>query len=291
MGGTFIVTLREGFEAALLLGIVYTYLHQVGASRHARFVTRGALLGGLASVALGVGVSLVSGPLLDLGPDLIAAVVMFVAVAVLTWHGWWMRQQARGIPDDLQKRIDAAEASHPLWGLGLIAFTAVFREGAETVLFVWGLMTQAATGSAWAGLSGAVLGIFAAAGLGWALFRGALHLSVRRFFGVTSVLLLFVAAGLFSGGIGRLQGLGLLPAGEVLWDTSWLVDDESLTGSFLNGLIGYRAKPSTLEAVGYGVYLVIAGALLYGDALRTHVGRSRLAPPARRSPQASARKV
>jgi high-affinity iron transporter len=291
MGGTFIVTLREGFEAALLLGIVYTYLHQAGASRHARFVTRGAVLGGLASVALGVGVSLVSGPLLDLGPDLIAAVVMFVAVAVLTWHGWWMRQQARGIPDDLQRRIDAAEASHQLWVLGLIAFTAVFREGAETALFVWGLMTQAASGSAWAGLAGAVLGILAAAGLGWALFRGAVRLSVRRFFEVTSVLLLLVAAGLFSGGIGRLQGLGLLPAGEVLWDTSWLVDDESLTGSFLNGLIGYRAKPSTLEAVGYAVYLVVAGALLFGDTLRKQAGRSRLAPHEQSSSHASARKA
>jgi high-affinity iron transporter len=291
MGGTFIVTLREGFEAALLLGIVYTYLHQIGASRHSRFVTRGAVLGGLASVALGAGVSLVSGPLLDLGPDLIAAVVMFVAVAVLTWHGWWMRQQARGISDDLQRRIDVAEASHQVWGLGLIAFIAVFREGAETVLFVWGLMTQAASGSAWAALGGAVLGIVAAAGLGWALFRGAVRLSVRRFFGVTSVLLLLVAAGLFSGGIGRLQGLGLLPAGEVLWDTSWLVDDESLTGSFLNGLIGYRAKPSTPEALGYGVYLVVAGALLFGGTLRKHVGRSRLAPPEQRSPHASARKI
>ena len=97
MGGTFVITLREGFEAALILGIVYTYLQKIGAQRHYRYATRGGVLGVLASIALGVVVTALSGPLLDLGPDIIGLAVIFVAVVVLTWHGYWMRQHARAM--------------------------------------------------------------------------------------------------------------------------------------------------------------------------------------------------
>ena len=131
MGGTFVVTLREGFEAALILGIVYTYLSKIGGQRHYRYVTIGGLLGVLASIVLGIAVSVLSGPLLDLGPDLIGLGVIFVAVFVLTWHGYWMRQQARALKGEIQRRIDEAESTHRLWVLGIIAFAGVFREGAE----------------------------------------------------------------------------------------------------------------------------------------------------------------
>ena len=96
MGATFVVTLREAFEAALLLGIVYSYLDRVGARAQYHWVTLGGVLGLVASVTAGLAVSFLSGPLLDLGPDLVAAGVIFLAVALLTWHSWWMRQHARG---------------------------------------------------------------------------------------------------------------------------------------------------------------------------------------------------
>src|SRR5919198_5856714 len=150
MGATFVVTLREAFEAALILGIVYTYLDRVGARQHYGYATVGGALGVVASVLAGVAVSFLSGPLLDLGPDLIATAVIFVAVVLLTWHGWWMRQHARAIKGDVQRRIDEARATRRLWVIGVIAFTGVFREGAETVLFLWGLMSQAAGGGGWA---------------------------------------------------------------------------------------------------------------------------------------------
>ena len=88
MAATFVVTLREGFEAALLLGIVYTCLEKLSARQHYRWVTLGGALGLAASVLMGVAVSLLSGPLLDRGPDLLGIVVIFAAVALLTWHGW-----------------------------------------------------------------------------------------------------------------------------------------------------------------------------------------------------------
>src|SRR5437870_3168056 len=194
MGGTFVITLREGFEAALILGIVYTYLQKIGAQRHYRYATRGGLLGVLASIALGVVVTALSGPLLDLGPDLIGLGVIFVAVVVLTWHGYWMRQHARAVKGDVQRQIDEAQAAHRMWIIGVIAFTGVFREGAETVLFMWGLLTQATSTSGWASALGAVLGLIMAASLGWAIFRGGRHVSLQQFFGVTSIFLLLLAA-------------------------------------------------------------------------------------------------
>jgi high-affinity iron transporter len=263
MGGTFVITLREGFEAALILGIVYTYLQKIGAERHYRYATRGGLLGVLASIALGIVVTALSGPLLDLGPDVIGLAVIFVAVIVLTWHGYWMRQHARAMTGDVQKKIDEAQAAHRMWIIGVIAFTGVFREGAETVLFMWGLLTQATSTSGWASAFGAVLGLVMAATLGWAIFCGSRHVSLQRFFGVTSVFLLLLAAGMFSTGIGRLEVMSFLPGTPTAWDTTFLLDDHGVVGGFLNGLIGYRARPTVLEAGGYLFYLVVAGTLLF----------------------------
>jgi high-affinity iron transporter len=262
VGATFVVTLREAFEAALLLGIVYSYLDRVSARAQYHWVTLGGVLGLVASVLAGVAVSYLSGPLLDLGPDLVAAAVIFFAVALLTWHSWWMRQHARAITGDVQRRIDEARASQRLWIVGLVAFTGVFREGAETVLFLWGLMSQTTIGG-WGGLTGGVLGVAMAAVLGWVIFRGGRQLSLPRFFAVTTVLLVLVAAGLFSTGIGKLIGLGVIPGGEPLWDTSWLLRDDSVVGGFLSGLTGYRARPSASEVIAYVAYLLFAGGLLF----------------------------
>lgn len=267
MGGTFVITLREGFEAALILGIVYTCLSKIGAVHHYRYVTLGGALGVLASIGLGAAVTLFSGPLLDLGPDLIGTAVISVAVVVLTWHGYWMQQHARALKGQVQQRIDEAEATRRLWIIGLIAFTGVFREGAETVLFLWGLLTQAVSTSGWSSVAGGVLGVAVAGGLGWAIFRGSKRISLQRFFAITSVLLLFLAAGMVSSGIGKLQGLGLLPEFGTLWDTSFLLSDRSLVGGFLNGLIGYRSRPSALEAGGYLAYLLLGSLLLFGGRL------------------------
>jgi high-affinity iron transporter len=278
MGGTFVVTLREGFEAALILGIVYTYLQKIGAERYYPYVTRGGLLGVVASIALGILVSVLSGPLLDFGPDVIAVGVIFLAVIVLTWHGYWMRQHARAVKGDVQRRIDEAQATHRFWIVGVLAFTGVFREGAETVLFLWGLMAQAASASGWAGAAGAVLGLAMAAALGWAIFRSGRHVSLQRFFAVTSVFLLFLAAGMFSTGVGRLEALGVLPQSPTAWDTSFVLDDHGFVGGFLSGLVGYRAKPSYLEAGSYLLYLIVAGALVF---------RSGPSEPRARAPRGS----
>jgi high-affinity iron transporter len=269
MGATFVITLREAFEASLILGIVYTYLERIGARDSYRYVTWGGVLGLMMSVGMGIGVGYLSGPLLDLGPDLLGAAVIFAAVVLLTWHAWWMQQHARAIRGQLQQRVDAARSSQRLWMVGLIAFTGVFREGAETVLFLWGIMAQAASTNGWGSLLGGVTGVATAAAVGWAIFHGGRHLSLSKFFSVTTVFIVLLAAGLFSTGVGRLQGLGFLPMGQPLWDTSFVLSDSTVLGSFLAGLVGYRARPSGLEASAYLVYIVTAAALLWGRAPRT----------------------
>jgi high-affinity iron transporter len=278
MGATFVVTLREGFEAALLLGIVYAYLAQTDLRRYHGWVTTGALLGLAASIVLGIVVSFISGPLLDIGPDLIAAAVMLFAVVLLTWHAWWMQQHARAISGQVHRQIDEARATGRVSVLAMIAFTAVFREGAETVLFMWGLMSQMSIGSVGA-LVGATGGVATAAVLGWLVFRGGRRIPIRRFFAVTTVLLVLVAAGLFASALARLDGLGYLPSTPTLWDTSWLLEDGTGIGGFFAGLLGYRARPTLLEGLGGLGYIVAVGTLLWRP-------RRRPSSAARRVPTA-----
>jgi len=279
MGATFLVTLREAFEASLLLGLVYTYLDKIGARENFRWVTLGSALGLAASVAMGVAVGFLSGPLLDLGPDLIGAGVIFLAVVLLTWHAWWMQQHARGIRGEIQQRIDQARVTQRLWIVGLIAFTGVFREGAETVLFLWGIMAQATSAAGWGSVAGGVAGIATAAVLGWAIFYGGKNVSLPRFFAITTALILLLAAGLFSTGLGRLQGLGVLPMTVTLWDTSAFLSDGSVAGSFLGGLVGYRARPSLLEVAGYAAYLLGAGFLVLAGSFRPAPARAAAGEP------------
>jgi len=284
MGATFVIVLREGFEAALLLGILYAYLTKIGRPESRRYVTAGGVLALAASIAMGVAVSVISGPLADLGPDVIAIGIVFLAVVLLTWHGWWMGRHAREIRGEVQRRIDEAHARQRLWLVGLIAFTGVFREGAETVLFLWGLLVQAEGVSSWLALVGGVAGLLGAVVLGWLVFQGGRRLGVQRFFTATSVLLLLLAAGLFSTGVGKLQGIGLLPAGDPVWDTSGLLDDHGPLGGVLTGLVGYRARPTALEVAAYSVYFIVAGALFFPTLVRrkTPGGLDVRAPAANR---------
>src|SRR5437899_10846274 len=137
MAASFVVTLREGFEAALLLGIVYACLDRFGARDHYRWVTLGGALGLVASILMGIAVTLLSGPLLDLGPDLVGAAVIFAAVGLFTWHGWWMSRHAEALRGDVQRRVADAAATRRPSGLGPIAFTGVVRPRGESCAVLW----------------------------------------------------------------------------------------------------------------------------------------------------------
>jgi len=256
MAQTLLITWRETLEAALIVGMLLTYLGRSGQRAGIRYVWLGA--GGAVLAALGCGAA--SGDALTLlGPEtqeLLQAGILFLAVGVLSWMVLWMGRHARALRGDLQRKADRALAAGRLLGLAAIAFVAVFREGLETVLFLWGIVVQSGTGLevaplVAAGLAGAALAV----GTAWLFFRGFAFLRLQTFFRVTGVLLLLVAAGLLASGVNKLIGLGYLPPiVPQVWNTAWLVRDGSPLGALLSALVGYRSRPSLLEVLAFGLY-------------------------------------
>jgi high-affinity iron transporter len=252
---TLLITWRESLEAALIVGILLTYLARSGQRAGVPYVWAGAaaaLLAALGCAAASNG--LVASLDADL-QELVQVAVLVLAVGVLTWMVLWMHRHARAIRGSLERRADAALARGRLFGLATIAFAAVFREGVETVLFLWGVVVQSAGARTLplvlAGLTGAALAV----GTAWLFFRGFRFLDLQTFFRVTGVLLLLVAAGLLTSAINKLIGLGYLsPLVPQVWNTAWLVRDESPLGRLLAALVGYRSRPSLLEVLAYCAY-------------------------------------
>jgi high-affinity iron transporter len=253
---TLLITWRESLEAALIVGILLTYLGRSGHRSARAFVWGGAAAAVAAALAMA---ALSDGVVAQLDPDaqeLAQAGLLFLAVGVLTWMVLWMHKNARGIGGDLRRRADSALAAGRLLGLAAIAFTAVFREGMETLLFLWGVVAQRGHQDAaplvGAGLAGAGLAVATA----WLFFSGFRFFALQTFFRVTGALLLLVAAGLLSSGLNTLVGLGYLsPLVPQVWNTSWLLRDDSLLGAFFAAFVGYRSHPSLLEVLAVSLYL------------------------------------
>jgi len=253
---TLLVVWRESLEAALIVGILLTYLGRSGQRAGARYVWGGSLAALLAaSVCAAASSGLVAGLDGDT-QELVQVGVLLVAVAVLTWMVVWMHRHARALRGELERKADAALAKGRLIGLATIAFAAVFREAVETVLFLWGIGARHAGMSALLVLAGAG-GALLAAGTAWLFFSGFRFLRLPTFFRVTGVLLVLVAAGLLSSAVNKLIGLGYLsPLMPQVWNSSWLVRDDSLVGRTLSALMGYRSRPSLLEVLAYAVYFL-----------------------------------
>jgi len=256
MLATFVITWRETIEAALIIGILLAYLRKIGHRHEFRYIFGGAAAAVVAS-ALFAGASSLAMKLVEgIGEELFDALILLAAVAVLTYMVVWMHHNAKEIRGELLSKADQALARHQLWALGLLAFVGVFREGVETVLFLWGILLQAGpvgsvTLQAAGGLAGVATGILMA----WLFFKGFGHLDLRLFFKATGVLLLFISAGMLSSVGGRLIAAGWLPPLiEPLWDSSWLLSERSLIGSLVAGLFGYRSHPSLLELLIYVGY-------------------------------------
>jgi len=276
---TLLIVWRESLEAALVVGILLTYLARSGQRAGMRYVWAGS---GAAVLAALLCAAASDSALAGLDPDtqeLVHAGILFVAAGVLSWMVLWMHQRARALRGELHRRAEEALARGRLLGLAVIAFVAVFREGMETVLFLWGVVAQrsdsAGLSLAAAGLAGVALAISTA----WLFFRGFAFLQLRTFFQVTGVLLLLVAAGLLASGANKLIALGWLPPlVSQVWNTAWLVRDDSPLGAVLGALAGYRSRPSLLEVLVFAGYLP---AMLW--ALRRMSAAAPSAAPSNRS--------
>lgn len=257
MLASLLITLREGLEAALIVGIMLSALRQLQQPQHSRRVWGG--------VAAAIGVSLIVGIVLyalgiafeGRGEYIFEGLAMLTAAGVLTWMIFWMQRQAPAIKKDLERDVRSALNEGSRWALFSLAFVAVVREGIETALF---LTAAVFSTSPLQTFVGGAIGLAAAVGLGWLIFVAGKRLNLGLFFRATSLLLLIVAAGLVAHGVHELQEAAWLPVIiEQVWDINPLLDENGLTGQFLKALFGYNANPSLLEVVVYGLYFGIMG--------------------------------
>jgi high-affinity iron transporter len=263
MGASFVIALREGIEAALIVSIVLAYLKQLGATDRSRLVWWGTGLAVLLSAAVGTAIFAAGAEFDGKAEEVFEGLVTLAAVGVLTWMIFWMRRQGARIKSDLQEKVDTALVTGGLALAGL-AFFAVLREGVETALFLF----AAAKGTAVEGTEvapatqviGAVLGLALAVILGVLLYRGGIRMNLRSFFRVTGLILIVVAAGLFAFSLHELQEAGWLPFLDThAFDISSSLPDDAGAGALLRGLVGYNADPTWLEVVAWAGYLAVIG--------------------------------
>jgi high-affinity iron transporter len=254
MLANFLIGLREGLEAALVVGILVAYLIRSG-HRHL-----------LHQVWLGVGIALAAslsfGAVLTYGPsrltfetqEAIGGSLSIVAVFLLTWMIFWMAKTARHLKSGLHARLDDA-FSAGTWAVLVTTLIAVGREGLETALFLWA--AAEATGRSTQPLLGALLGLLTATALGWAIYRGAVKLNLRVFFAWTGLFLVVVAAGVLSYGVHDLQEAGWLPGLNALaFDVSATIPPKSWYGTLLKGMFNFSPATTWLEAVAWVAYVV-----------------------------------
>lgn len=256
MFANYLIGLREGLEASLMVVILIAYLVRSG-RRH--------LLPRIwVGVAAAIAVSLAFGALLTWGPrrltfqaqEAIGGILSIVAVGFVTWMVFWMASHARGLSAELRGRLDvAAEAGGA--SLALVAFLAVGREGLETALFLWAA-TQAATssGATSAPLVGALLGILTAIAMGFAFYKGFLRINLSKFFTWTGVILIVVAAGVLAYGVHDLQEAAILPGlNNLAFDVSAAIPPTSWYGTLLKGVFNFSPATTWLEAIAWTLYV------------------------------------
>jgi high-affinity iron transporter len=280
----YLIGLREGLEASLVVSILVAYL--------VRSERRHLLPRIWAGVALAVAVSLAFGALLTYGPrgltfeaqEAIGGSLSILAVAFVTWMIFWMARAARSMSGELRGQIDAA-ADGGRWSLVVVAVLAVGREGLETALFLWAATsagTRADAGVAtpsWEPLLGAGLGLATAVVIGYLLYRGAISINLSRFFAWTGGFLILVAAGVLSYGIHDLQEAGILPGlNTIAFDVSGAIDPGSWYAVLLKGVFNFSPVTTVLEAVAWVLYAVPT-MLLFVRGVRRRTAPPRPATP------------
>ena len=259
---TYLLSLREGLEAALIIGIVLGALTKIRRTDLSPAVWLGTLSAVGVSVLTAVLLTAFGLSLEDQAEQIFEGVTMLIAAGILTWMIFWMSKQARFLKSELEAGVNKAAASTGKRAMFWVAFVAVVREGIELALFITaaffaGDQTQIARNITQT-LAGTILGLGTAALLGWTLFATTVRLDLRRFFQVTGFLLILFAAGLVAHGVHEFNEVGWIPAVvEHVWDVNAIIDENSLVGQLLRTLFGYNGNPSLTEMMAYFVYLGI----------------------------------
>jgi high-affinity iron transporter len=277
----YLIGLREGLEAALIVSILLGYVTKLGRRDLKPRIWAGI---GLAIVlALVVGAVLFFGTygLTTQAQEAIGGGLSIVAVGFVTWMIFWMTRNSRTLSSSIRSEVDRSLAGGAGWGLVLIAFLSVGREGVETSLFIWSAVQ--ATGQSVLALTGAVLGIGTAVGLGALITRGLVRINLGRFFTWTGALLIVVAAGVLSYGMHDLQEANLLPGlHSTVFDVTALVPEDSWYGTLLKGFFNFSPATTWIELTAWVAYVAVV-ATCFVVALR----RRHAPVPARITPAAA----
>jgi high-affinity iron transporter len=258
MLATFVIGLREGLEAALIVSIIATYLQQRDRTDLLRWVWWGTGLAILLCLSVGVGLQIVSANLPQREQEGLETIVGLVAVGMVTSMLIWMSQHARTLKGELQQAADQALAQGSGWALVGMAFLAVLREGMETAVFL--LATFQASENAALASGGAFLGVLVAAAIGYGLYRGAIRINLARFFRLTSVVLVLVAAGLVLTSLHTAHEAGWINVWQrQVLNLSWLVRPGSVQAAILTGMLGLQSRPTQIEVAGWALYVLGAG--------------------------------
>lgn len=255
MLSNFLVGLREGLEAALIVGILIAYIVKVGNRKHLAAVWFGVSAALATSFATGGFLAFTSTELSERGEQVFAGTTSLVAVGLVTWMVFWMKGAARGLREELHGKVSTALTTGPLT-LALAAFFAVVREGLETAVFAYANFRTATSNSAPA--LGLTLGLIASVTLGWLIYRRAITINLSKFFTITGVALVVIAAGVLAYGVHEFQELGWFPGeGMYAWNiSSWMAPD-SIAATLLQGTLGFRTAFSWVELLSWASFLVI----------------------------------
>lgn len=252
---SFLLALREGLEAALIIGIVLGVLNKTKRQNLSNIVWLGTAAAVGLSILAGLGLYLLGAKFEGQAEEVFEGLTMLLAAGVLTWMVIWMSRQAQTMSQELKAEVQQAARSQSKGGLFAIAFLAVVREGIELALFLTAASFNSDAGQT---LIGALLGLGATAVLAWALFKQLLQMDLKKFFTITSVLLVLFAAGLVAHGVHELNEAGWIPGViEHVWDMNPVLDEKSFAGQILKALFGYNGNPSLTEVIAYVLYYPI----------------------------------
>jgi high-affinity iron transporter len=255
-----IIVFRECLEAALVVGIVLAAARDVAG--RGRMVSLGVALGVLGALGVALFSEQIAAAMSGMGQELMNASILLAAVVLLGWHNVWMTRHGREMTAQL-KRVssEVLQGQRPLYALAVVVGLAVLREGSETVLFLYGVVS--ATQSPSSVLAGGVIGLCGGVAAGAAIYAGLLRLSTRHLFTATGLLILLLASGMAAQSALYLAQAGILPTlTPVLWDTSAIIPRDHILGQVLHVLMGYDDRPSGIQVLFFAVTFVTLGGLM-----------------------------